>query len=476
MNAAKPINEIFIRQWTKIALITDQRSFSYSEIYGYINAIQILLSLKGCKFGDTVALRLPNGWPFALAYFACILGGYRMVPVNIELNQDDQDFILDLVKPSIVLDDETVLSNLDPVPADIPNFNFSKGYVSAIFFSSGTTGKLKGVCHTLDSLVENALAFNKNQVQSSNIVLYHILPMAYVAGFLNTLLSPWLAGGTIVLGPRFRSSELFQFWKRPLKFDVNTIWVTPTIASALVSMNRDPDISSKLHSKIKHIFCATAPLSILTRKSFFDTFGVYLQESYGLSELLLISTQTLSEASSKNNVGIPMPGIHVSLDFNKEFNENELVIRTPFALTNYLVEEGEYSPLLKDGGMPTGDFGAIIDDAITITGRLKNLIIRGGLNISPVHIENVLIQEPGVEEVCVIGYPDDFWGEKIVACVVANSNFDKNMLQINLIQHCIKKLNEGSRPDHYVWLEKFPKTPTGKIKKYLLLKDINKLF
>lgn len=469
MTASAQINHVFAARWKHPALVTDERSFSYGELYAHAVAMRDWLVTQGCHTGDTVALRLPNGWPFAAAYLACILGRYRLVPVNIELNADDQRYILERVAARVVMEDEAVLAALPPVVAETPEFDYPKAKVAAVFFTSGTTGRPKGVCHTLDGLVGNAVAFNQSQGLDSDTRLYHVLPMAYMAGFLNTLLSPWLAGGTVLLGPRFRPAEALQFWHRPLAWGANAIWLTPTLAAVLVRMNRDPDSAHKVSASLRHIFCGTAPLPSSVRQAFRATFGCSLQESYGMSEVLLVSAQTRGEADTSSNVGRLLPGVHATFRAVPERDEPELVINTPYALIGYLLEDGESSPLLADGGMPSGDVGKMEGDALFITGRLKDLIIRGGLNVSPVAVENVLLREPEVQEVAVVGLPHDFWGESIVACLAAADGVDVDSLQARLYLRCARELGDGMRPDRYVWLDSLPRASTGKVQKHILV-------
>jgi len=472
MNAGAQINQTFKAHWTKPALIIDERSFSYCELYAHVAAIRLWLVSQGCQAGDTVALHLPNGWPFAAAYLACILGGYRLVPVNPELNADDRRYILGRIDARVVIEDEVALAALLPVFFDTPSFDDPKEDVAAVFFTSGTTGRPKGVCHTLEGLVGNVVAFNQSQSLGSDTRLYHVLPMAYMAGFLNTLLSPWLAGGTVLLGPRFRPAEALQFWKRPLAWGANVIWLTPTLAAVLVRMNRDPDIAQKLSKSMRHIFCGTAPLPTAVRQCFRATFGCSLQESYGMSEVLLVAAQTRTEADTQTNVGLLLPGIRTTYRVIPEYSEPELVINTPYALSSYLLEDGNSSPLLDDGGMPSGDVGRMDGGALVITGRLKDLIIRGGLNVSPVVVETVLQREPGVIDVAVVGIPHDIWGESIVACLVVETGINVDILQANLQLRCTKELGEGMRPDRYIWFPDLPRASTGKVQKHLLVERI----
>lgn len=475
MNGAEQLNSIFIRHWKKPSLISDERSFNYCDLYSHALAICEWLNLKGCQAGDTVAIKLPNGWPFAISYLACIIGGVRFVPVNLELSEQDQRYIIERVNAKFVIDNAADLLSLQSIQVDKPGFFNSSNTVAAVFFTSGTTGRPKGVCHTLENLINNVLAFNQAQNINNHTRMYHILPMAYMAGFLNTLLSPWLAGGVVLLGTRFRPLDALQFWEKPLLWNANAIWLTPTIAAVISRMNRSKDIIKKLATKEWHIFCGTAPLPIKVRENFRVIFGLSLQESYGMSEILLVASQTIDEADKEINVGRLLPNINIRFRRIPESRESELIIDSPYALSSYLLEDSEKSPLLEDGGMPTGDIGLLLNKALIITGRLKDLIIRGGVNISPFALENILQRESNIKEAAAIGLPHEIWGECIVACLVIKKNIDSEMLQLNIQKRCTEELAEGMRPDYYVFLDNFPYSSTGKVQKHILVKRLTQL-
>lgn len=475
MNIAKQLNSIFIRHWRKPSLISDERSFSYCDLYNHALAISEWLNLKGCQASDTVAIRLPNGWPFAISYLACIIGGFRFVPVNLELSEQDQRYIIERVNARFVIDNVADLPYLPSMHVEKPGFLNSSNTVTAIFFTSGTTGQPKGVCHKLENLINNVLAFNQVHNITKDTRMYHILPMAYMAGFLNTLLSPWLAGGVVLLGKRFRPLDALQFWEKPLLWNANAIWLTPTIAAVISSINRDRDIIKKLSIKKWHIFCGTAPLPIKVRQNFRTIFGLSLQESYGMSEILLVASQTINEAEKESNVGQLLPNINIRFREIPESKESELIVYSPYALSSYLLEDSEKSPLLEDGGMPTGDIGLLLNKALIITGRLKDLIIRGGVNISPIALENILQRESKIKETAVIGLPHEIWGECIVACLILKKNIDSEMFQLNIQRRFTEDLAEGMRPDYYVFLDSFPYSSTGKVQKHILVKRLTQL-
>lgn len=468
MSACQSLNAIFTERWSEPALICDQRQFSYGELYKHAFGIAAWMAQQGCRAGDAIALRLPNGWPFAAAYLACLIGRYRMVPVNPELNPHDQDYIIARTQPRILIENEAALEALEALHVNAPSFDYPEDSVAAIFFTSGTTGRPKGVCHSLGALVRNVLSFNEALAINSKTRQYHVLPMAYMAGFLNTLLSPWLAGGVVLLGPRFRPADALQFWQRPIKWQANSIWLTPTLAAILARMSRDPEIVQQVGASLTHVFCGTAPLLSSTRKAFLGVFGCPLQESYGMSEILLVAAQTRDEAMQGEGVGRLLSGVSTGKRYVQDLATDELIIYTDCALKAYLLEDEESSPLLDDGGMPTGDQGNVDNGQLVITGRLKDLIIRGGLNVSPVAVEEVLLRQPGVEEVAVVGMKHEVWGEMIAACIVASPGSDTSELQGAVTARCQHELGDGMRPDRYVWLQSLPRASTGKIQKHIL--------
>lgn len=465
--ALQALHEVFTRRWTAEALVTDERRFSYAELHAQAAGIAAWLREQGCQPGDSIGLRLPNGWPFACSYLACLLGGFRFIPINPELPADDQAYIAARTAPRLVLDDAAALAAIAPLPSNTSAFASAPPPPGAVFFTSGTTGRPKGVCHSLDALIGNVVAFNQAMGLAEHTRQYHVLPMAYMAGCLNTLLSPWMAGGTVLLGPRFKPAEALNFWQRPLAWGSNAIWLTPTLAATLVRLSRDKAQAAQVGTQFEHIFCGTAPLPQATRRGFLATFGAPLQESYGMSEVLLVAAQTRAQGMDQLGVGAPLPGVDIRWRHAPDFKADELMVHTPWTLLGYLLEDGEGSPLI-DGGMPSGDVAELGPQGLAITGRLKDLIIRGGLNVSPVAVENVMLREPGIREVAVVGVPDDFWGERIVACLVTDAGADTKALHAALHQRCMKELGDGMRPDGYHWIAALPRNATGKIQKHVL--------
>lgn len=465
MNLDTFFNQNFSNNWTKEAVCCTEGKFTYSDFYQISESIAQYLDSVGCSRGDIVAIKLTNGYLFLATYLACIMKGFIFVPINPDQKEDEIQYILSRVKPNYFLQNEKELSSLEKTSSKKPNFKTLGKDTSAIFFTSGTTGLPKGVCHSIYNLSSNVIAFNEALSLNSSTRLYHILPMSYMAGFLNSFLSPILAGGSVLIGPKFNPLEAMSFWTKPKEWNANTIWITPTIASFLVRLNRDREISEWTSSSLNKVFCGTAPLTVNTRKKFEDLFKVEIKESYGMSEILLVSCQTKNTGSQKNSVGSLLKGIEVSS--SKDKDHQELLINTPYMFTDYILPEGTTEELQSSNSefMATGDSGFLEKGSLFISGRLKDIIIKGGINISPKYLENAIERVEGVEEVSVVGVQHEFWGEEPCAFLVLKENEDGESVLNNIKDKLQVEINTNFIPEKYILLDEMPRSQNGKIQK-----------
>lgn len=454
--------EALDRNAHRTALVWNSGTLTHGELIDQSRRLAGWIASRGVDVGDTVAIDLPNGAPCVVAYFGCLLGGYRFVPVPTDLTEDDRAYVIERSGALLVVDDPEVVMGAQ-VPADGTN---SPAGVDAgcVFFTSGTTARPKGVMHRVESLLANAVAFNSAAGIDETVRSYHALPMGYMAGFLNTVLSPLLAGGTVLLAPKFTPATALDFWPRALAWDANSTWLTPTMAALLCRLARDVDAAARVGQAMKNIYCGTAPLPDPVRSDFRRLFGCALRESYGTSEALLVSVQTPEQAGGQTGAGSLLAGVELASREAAGQGGPELLVRSPWLLQRYLTQDGECSPLTAQGALPTGDTGSLADGQLTITGRLKDLIIRGGFNVSPVRIESVIMAEDGVADCAVIGVPDDFWGEVTVACLVAGSNSQPDLVDC-VRGRCLRELSDGMRPDRYEFFPRLPRTVTGKVRK-----------
>ena len=180
---------------------------------------------------------------------------------------------------------------------------------------------------------------------------------------------------------------------------------------------------------------------------------------------MLISCQSIDDIGV--DVGKPLGGVELSIEIDDE-GLNELSVRTPFEFKGYLDEHGLSKPLRsQDGGVLTGDLAIIERNRLSINGRKKDLIIRGGRNISPARVESVIGRVSNVKEIAVVGVRHPFWGENITAYIVLHDNENEELV-LRDIKSAANSLMKFERPDRYIFRQALPRTTSGKILKRLL--------
>jgi acyl-CoA synthetase (AMP-forming)/AMP-acid ligase II len=455
---------------------------------------------RGLSHGDRLVIVLPNRLEFAVLYFACLHGGVVAVPINPDMPvneareliaiSDARSIVVDAATRAVVpagtgldiidIDAEAdVLGRLDGSGGAALAFAAAAGDLASITFTSGTTGRPKGVCHRNDVLLANARAFNNLLDFGDDRRFLHVMPMFYMAGYLNTLLSPAIAGAAAVLAPRFDASGPLWFWRVADAARADTFWLSPTMLKGLLMLDRDRRADGHCRDLVRTICVGTAPLTSDIKSEFEGRFGVEILQSYGMSELLYITANTERFPRIDGSVGRLLAGIEAkATDENGETCppgvDGRIAFRSeyvPAGILNY--NSGEVEPTGQDEWWDTGDLGCI-DAAgnLFITGREKDLIIRGGTNISPAAIEAVLRAHASVDDVAVIGVPHDFYGEEVVAVIKPRDGLALNDLRDDLTEYCRARMPRQSVPTRFVATTDFPTGSTGKIQKPELVNDI----
>jgi len=411
------------------------------------------LARRGVRRGQRVGLMLPNSAELAALYFACLGLGCVAVPIHPTTSERDLQHIQSEAGLSLLVS-QPGLELEAPWPDFLAELEPDSAFT--ITFTSGTTATPKGVVHTVHSLFGNAVAFNGALGLDESHRTVHVMPMTYMAGLLNTLLCPFAAGGSVVLDRAFDARSGMSFWNAARKHEANLFWLSPTMLSALLKLDRDKTALDWCRQTRPVIFVGTAPLGAAVRQRFEERYGLRVQESYGLSELLLLCAQ--SQDSPDGSVGRLLPGVGLDLAADEE-----IFLTTPYQMAGYL-EAGQ--PQRRSGPFPTGDLGRL-DAAgeLYITGRKKDLIIRGGINVSPVAVEQVLAQHPQVEQVAVVGRPDELYGEVVAAFVKAAPAVDWPQLERDLLRLARAQLAPSAVPASLISLDEFPVTTTGKVVK-----------
>ncbi|MEO5345725.1 MAG: acyl--CoA ligase [Magnetococcus sp. YQC-9] len=453
------------------ALIDGERTWSYAALAHWVACVAQRLSDRGVGAGERLAIDLPNGAEFVVAYLAAWHAGITVIPINGAMPAEDRAYLLDLTRPTLRLDStqEGLLEDSERGVA-APFTPYDERIPGAIFFTSGTTSRPKGVCHDAQRMLANVDAFNTLTGISAETRMLHLMPMGYMAGFLNTILSPLAAGGTVVLSPPFSSAAAMGLWPLAMKHRVNTLWLSPTMAAFLVQLNRGGVVYDWCRHHLTHVFIGTASLSAKLEAQFSAAFGVACLESYGMTELLLVSSRTPGAADQAGSVGRVLPGIECVMEENGQL-AGVLRIRSPYAMLGYLDSDPAETGVLLPAdaqGLETGDIGRLEGDRLFITGRKKDLILHGGVNVSPRAVEEVLLRHAEVANAAVVGMPHDFWGEEVVACVIAHDPNRTGKLRAELVELCRAHLSPDAVPGRFRFVESFPLSSTGKVRKDLL--------
>lgn len=458
---------------SKMQLCIGKRTFVYSlerkQWYTYAqiwkNACEYLSFLQNRKLKE-VSVVLENGIELFTLYFACMLGNIKIIPIDPQKSEVEVNHILENHPGIFVIhntgelpvfteeeiDDEVILPMFESI-------DFEKVYM--ITYTSGSTGQAKGVQHSLKNLFLASISFGDTVGFNKESVTCHTMPMTYMAGILNTIFMPFIQGGKIVIFPRFSVMTAIPFWKNVEALGVNTFWLSPTMLNILLTVDRKGAIAEYFKT-IDPIFCiGTAPLFPQLKQQFEQRYGVQLLQSYGLSETLFISTKVRNEGQDKESVG------RVLSDVDLHFDETEEIqLDVPWMFLGYSNEKTE--DYFKDNYYLSGDLGKIEDGHLYITGRKKDLIIRGGMNISPKQIEETLLDSGLVKESAVSSVVEKC-EEQILCWYVAAAEMENPGAQMNQI--ITERLGKAYKVDKFIAVKEVPKNLNGKVDKEKLKRE-----
>jgi long-chain acyl-CoA synthetase len=359
-----------------------------------------------------------------------------------------------------------VVNNADEVLKDFDSHVMADD-TAVILYTSGTTGNPKGVVLTHKNLYSNAANSAKHNEFEQGTTL-GVLPLAHVYGLTvsNVCL---LTGSSIVVFSSFVLEEVFIAIE---KYEVKSFSAVPAMIHAMLSY---PGADNYNTSSLESVGSGSAPLPVALLHAFEQKFGAKVYEGYGLSEAAPVVTAHRKGLPIKpGSVGIPIPGVEVKV-VNEKSEEvpigvvGELLVRGDNVTPGYYQNDEESSRVLKDSWLYTGDMARVDDEGyVYIVDRKKDLIIRGGFNVYPRDVEEILAAHDGVSEAAVVGVPDERMGEEMVACVV--KKFGADVTEAELIRYCQDHLAKNKTPRRVVFLEALPRNGVGKILKTHLRK------
>lgn len=479
------------------------RSFSYEEIDELARGTAAALADEGLVRGSRLAVDLPNSADLAVLFLAALYAGVVAVPLGAGFGRRELRSILERSKPTRVLVSAAARPRLEPVAAELeipllglaadggeldPLRPHASGVLrlddiaaedlAAIHFTSGTTGAPRGVGHRIGDFAGNAIRFGDFVGLRSTNRVYATLPMTYMAGYYNLLLLPFTLGASVVLGRAFDARSVLSYWDAAIRHRADVLWLVPTIMAMLLKADRDERADDYCRDAVSLAISGTAPLDPRLRRGFEERYGLPVHDSYGLSETLLAVASSPSHPAAAGSVGRPLADVEVQVRDGDgavvDGVEGAVYLATPDMMVGYLDRDGADAPSfsldLADGRwFETGDVGVIGDDGeLRITGRLKELIIRGGVNISALAVERALEQHPDVERAAVVGIPHELLGEEIAAVVVCRAGRTLETLEPELRSLAREQLEPTQQPGVFLEIDELPRTATGKVRKATL--------
>src|SRR5450755_4746802 len=470
------------------------RVITYRELRDSGRALAAFLAAAGVAPGEVVSFMLPNGAAAATLLLGTMVAGYVVSPLNLlaqdthleyTLAHSDTRFVfaapefVDRIrrllnatarKVTVRATDPDALQ-LDGGLARKP-IAIDSGTPALLMYTSGTTGLPKGALLSHGNLVHAAAAVvNAHELTAADRVLSS-LPLYHVNRQCIATVSPVFAGGSIVLPRRFSVS---QWWPLVERYRPTWLNVVPTIISYLLN---GPDLTLAQIDACRGIRfgrSASSPLPPEQHKAFERRFGVSVIEAMGLTECASVAFANPLEAARRK---YGTPGLPLGLEARvvapdgsvlAQGASGEIQLRGANVMLGYYkAPELTAATLKADGWLATGDLGYCDDDGFYfITGRLKELIIKGGENIAPREIDEALLRPPAVLEAAAVGVPDAQYGQEIHACVVLKTGMECS--EDALRAHCIRELGPYKTPKTLRFVDDLPKGASGKVQRLKLL-------
>ena len=483
-NLANILTESARRHPDRPAIRLDEAPVTYAELDELTARAAGWLRARGIQPGDRVAIALPNVVQFPVLYYGVLRVGAVVVPMNpllksreIAHHLADSGAKLGLVWGSVaaeaesaakttgtyieVIEDDTMAAAAE-WPSSPAVAARDDADTAVIVYTSGTTGTPKGAQLTHANLYRNAVAFTELFGLGQNDAVLGSLPFFHAFGQSNALNASIAVGASVSMVPRFDPAAVLQLIER---HRVTVFAGVPTMYVALLHTDADGVDTSSLRMCVS----GGAPLPVEVLNGFQQNFGAPILEGYGLTETSPTAAYNRPGRTKPGSIGLPLDGIDMKL-VSPDGSETppgeagEIVIRGHNVMKGYWNRPDATAAAIVDGWFHTGDIATRDDDGFFfIVDRMKDLIIRGGYNVYPREIEEVLYEHPAVREAAVIGVPHASHGEEVAAAVVLRPGTCATAAEL---RDYVKGRVAAYKYPRLVWfLDALPKGPTGKIVK-----------
>jgi long-chain acyl-CoA synthetase len=488
LNLASIVTESSARVPDNVAVRLGEMELTYAELEERSARLATLLAARGVEPGDRVGVMLPNVPEFPIAYYGVLRAGAIVVPMNVLLKRREIAFYLSDSGAKLLLAwhgfaeeagagaEEAGVELIEVEPAGFAELlagheptpglaDTDESETAVILYTSGTTGKPKGAELTHANLHKNADVCSRTtcEIAAGDVVLGS-LPLFHSFGQTVSMNASLLAGATLTLVPRFDPGEALATMQRD---GVTHFYGVPTMYGALL---HHPEREQYDTSALRTCITGGASMPVEVLRGFEDAFGAIVLEGYGLSETSPVASSNHPGGERlPGSIGSPIEGVEMKVvdENDKEVAQGEvgeIVIRGHNIMKGYWQRPDATAEAMRGGWFHSGDM-AKVDEAgrYFIVDRKKDLIIRGGYNVFPREVEEVLYEHPKIREAAVVGLPHPELGEEVGAAVVT---MEGEELLAEEVSEFVKGNLAAYKYPRVVWfLDELPKGPTGKILK-----------
>lgn len=479
-------------QGDRIALRENERSWTYAELRQRIAAYARRVMDAGIKPGDRALLVAPTSMEFVVAYHGLMASGVIAVTVNVLSTQQELEYFATDADCSLIIAwhesadaaAETAKGLKLPFwtlapdsvaaePADLAGLplQVADDDVAVLLYTSGTTGRPKGAELMHRNLISCSLALREALGMDENDRMGTALPLFHVFGQACVMGTAFRTGASLSLLRPFSGPAVLQM---AAAHEITILCGVPTMWNAM--LHADVDLSSKDLPKLRLATSGGAALPFEVAKAFNDRFGCMVLDGYGLSETTGAATFNVPDGKRKEaSVGPALPGLEVAVvdSDGKPLppgEAGEVAIKGPVVMRGYWRRPDATAEVMRDGWFLTGDVGRQDEDGyVWIVDRKKELIIRGGYNVYPREIEEILYAHPLIREAAVIGVPDERLGEEIAAIIALHPGASLDPAELR--EWLEEKLATYKIPRIYQFIDELPRGSTGKILKRAIDRD-----
>ena len=441
----------------KTVLLQGDAQLDWTGLERRAGAVAAHLVAAGVVPGDRIALALGDPLSTIIALHGGLKAGATVAPLNTRLTQGERDTIFADLAPAAVVEE------LPAGGADFAALDVADDASAIILYTSGTTGAPKGVLLSHGG-TGFALESWKGPVMGlvPGDVVLSALPLAHSLGIFGSVMAPLMAGAAVVLVPRFTPEDCLDAIRE------RRITVFPGVATMFRRILDAPGLADADFSSLRYALSGAAPCPWELAQAWRLATGVRIIRGYGMSELFRpLSYSADDPCDVPNAVGHAVPGVEIRI-IDDDGNDmahgetGELWIKSPARLTGYLNQPDATNEVLEDGWFKTGDLATVSADGfVSIVGRKKDLILRGGYSVAAGEVESVLLSHPDIAEAAVIGTPHPDLGEDIAAFVALRPN--AKLAADDIVQFCKDRMAGYKYPRHVEIRPELPKGPTGKV-------------